>query len=107
MLRHGLSKVERLFFGLIIVLEESVEVANAMAKLQASESAIGELRHRVQSSKGSASGPKATDSEIKVSEVNQDGMLGKPTIGEDGIGEHDGSNEKQDFDTLIEEPKIE
>ena len=37
--------------GLIIVLEETIEVANAVTKLQSSEAGIGELRKRYNSSK--------------------------------------------------------
>jgi hypothetical protein len=35
----------------MIVLEETIEVANAVAKLQSSETAIGELRKRYNTSK--------------------------------------------------------
>ena len=39
---------------MMIVLEESIEVANAMAKIQSSEAAIGELRKKYNSSKSKA-----------------------------------------------------
>ena len=38
----------------MVVLEESIEVANAMAKLRTSELAIGELRKKQNSSKSNA-----------------------------------------------------
>ena len=49
--------------GLMIVLEESIEVANVMTKLQSSEAAIGELRKKYTSSKSEATERRADSSE--------------------------------------------
>ena len=53
--------------GLMIVLEESIEVANAMAKLQSSEAAIGELRKKYNSSKSTATERQADSIESPTS----------------------------------------
>ena len=48
---------------LMVVLEESVEVANAMAKLHTSELAIGELRKKQNSSKSNATAEETDNTE--------------------------------------------
>lgn len=92
--------------GLIIVLEETIEVANAVTKLQSSEAGIGELRKRYNSSK-SVTTERETDS------------IESPTYSEDDEREDEElrnipvqaqvihSQEKEVFDTQVDhsEPK--
>ena len=110
MLNHGLSAVIHVMKWLIVVLEESIEVANVKAKLEASESVISELRSR-QRPRGK--GDDDTEPEIKqvqteVSEENKDESTieekdtnsvdrGIPTEKGQEVLE-DNAREKQDFD---------
>ena len=80
----------------MVVLEESIEVANAMAKLRTSELAIGELRKKQNSSKSNAT-------------VEQTDTAESPTHAEDDERENEmnipvqapviHSEEKEVFDT--------
>ena len=109
--------------GLIVVLEESIEVANVLVKLQVSEKAIVELRRRT-GRDGGGSEAEAVDSEMAKSDTERDTSppedheeyLGKDTedaaikeedrsLEQPDLSKDEGDNlndegkEKQDFDT--------
>jgi hypothetical protein len=83
---------------LTVVLEESVEVANAVAKLQTSESAIGELRKKRNQNSRTEQAEAVGSSLEREEEMTKDISEEESVQAQEDL-HHDDSTEKHELDT--------